>query len=118
MSVPRRDTASTRADAEPSPALREGAFGHARHWPAASAATSRSARSTRVRECFGPIEIGYDFPAVTRASIEAGPMQHLALPAAAPGAAPTSSASPNIEPGFSRLLRPTTSARELRMRNL
>ena len=37
-------------------------------------------------ECFGPLEVAYDFPAVTREQIEAGPAQHLALPGAAAGA--------------------------------
>ena len=54
--------------------LREGAFGHA---------TGLSCRECGHQialgphyacpECFGPLEIAYDFPAVTREQIEAGP---------------------------------------------
>ena len=56
------------------PALRDGAFGHA---------TALSCRECGHRvelgphyacpECFGPLEIAYDFPRVTREEIEAGP---------------------------------------------
>ena len=55
-------------------ALREGAFGHA---------TALSCRECGHRvelgpfyacpECFGPLEIAYDFPQITRAEIAAGP---------------------------------------------
>ena len=41
------------------------------------------------QECFGPLEIAYDFPAVTRGAAQAHrgrPAQHLALRAAAAGA--------------------------------
>ena len=55
-------------------ALREGAFGHAR-------ALSCRECGHQVElgpfyacpECFGPLEIAYDFPQVTREEIEAGP---------------------------------------------
>ena len=43
-------------------------------WPAASAGTrSSSARRYACPECFGPLEVAYDFPAVTREEIAAGP---------------------------------------------
>ena len=54
-------------------------------------------------ECFGPLEVAYDFGDVTRASIEAGPKsiwryRHL-LPV------PTTIAEhPNTEPGLTRLI--------------
>ena len=68
-------------------ALREGAFGHAK-------ALSCRECGHQVElgpfyacpECFGPLEIAYEFPRVTRAEIEAGPPQHLALQGPAPGA--------------------------------
>ena len=69
------------------------------------------------QECFGPLEIGYDFPAVTRAQIEAGPkniwryQQLLPVPADITG-------SPNMEPGYTRLIKADNLARELGMKNL
>jgi len=98
--------------------LRDGAFGHA------TALVCRECRATQplgpfyaCMECFGPLEIGYDFPQVTRADIEAGPaniwryQQLLPVPA-------DITASPNMEPGFTRLIRADNLARELGMRRL
>ena len=58
----------------PPATLREGAFGHA---------TGLACRECGHQielgphyacpECFGPLEIAYDFPAITREQIEAGP---------------------------------------------
>ncbi|HJQ07420.1 MAG TPA: threonine synthase [Nocardioides sp.] len=54
-------------------------------------------------ECFGPLEIAYDFPAITREEIEAGPRNIWRYQALLP--VPTDIAeSPNMEPGFTRLL--------------
>ena len=55
-------------------------------------------------ECFGPLEVAYDFPAVTRAEIEAGPKNIWRYKALLPVPADIEE-SPNIEPGFTRLLR-------------
>ena len=67
--------------------LRPGAFGNA------TDLVCRECRATQplgpfyaCQECFGPLEIGYDFPAVTRARDRGRPQEHLALPAAAAGA--------------------------------
>ena len=87
------------------PQLREGAFGHA---------TALSCRecSHQVElgpfyacpECFGPLEIAYDFPRVTREEIEAGPRNIWRYKALLP--VPTDiEDSPNTEPGFTRLLK-------------
>ena len=54
-------------------------------------------------ECFGPLEIAYDFPAITREEIEAGPRNIWRYQALLP--VPSDIAqSPNMEPGFTRLL--------------
>src|ERR1700761_2027347 len=56
------------------------------------------------QECFGPLEAAYDFRAVTRASIEAGPKniwryrQLLPVPS-------TVQEPPNTEPGLTRLIK-------------
>jgi threonine synthase len=68
-------------------------------------------------ECFGPLEVSYDFPAVTRASIEAGPRniwRYSSLLPVPPGVA----ASPNTEPGWTPLVRADQLARATGLRSL
>ncbi|WP_017932931.1 threonine synthase [Nocardioides sp. Iso805N] len=68
-------------------------------------------------ECFGPLEVAYEFPAVTRAEIEAGPRNIWRYKALLP--VPTDiEESPNTEPGFTRLLRADNLARELGLTKL
>jgi threonine synthase len=68
-------------------------------------------------DCFGPLEVAYDFPSVTRAQIEAGPgniwryQPLLPVPLDITG-------SPNMEPGFTRLFRADNLGRELGIKNL
>ena len=63
-------------------------------------------------ECFGPLEIAYDFGTVTRAQIEAGPRNIWRYQPLLP--VPTDIAqSPNTEPGYTRLLRANNLGREL-----
>ncbi len=95
------------------PALREGAFGNATHL------SCRECGATHVLgpfyacpECFGPLEIAYDFPQVTREQIEAGPANIWRYRSLLP--VPTDIVdSPNMEPGFTRLLRAGNLGREL-----
>src|SRR3954465_1691552 len=93
--------------------LREGAFGNA---------TGLSCRECGHQvelgphyacpECFGPLEVAYDFPQVTREEIEAGPRNIWRYKALLP--VPTDiEQSPNTEPGFTRLLRAHNLGREL-----
>ncbi len=105
------------APAVPAP-LRPGAFGNA---------TGLVCRECRGRqplgpfyacaECFGPLEVGYDFPVVTREQIEAGPKNIwryqplLPVPADITG-------SRSTEPGFTRLVRADHLGRELGVRDL
>jgi threonine synthase len=68
-------------------------------------------------ECFGPLEVGYELPPVTRAGIEAGPAniwRYASLLPVPPGIA----ATPNTEPGWTRLARTDQLARELGLRTL
>jgi threonine synthase len=68
-------------------------------------------------ECFGPLEIAYDFGTVTRAQIEAGPRNIWRYQPLLP--VPTDIAqSPNTEPGFTRLLRANNLGRELGIETL
>ncbi len=98
--------------------LRDGAFGNAVHL------VCRECRATQAlgpfyacQECFGPLEIGYAFPTVTRASIEAGPKNIWRYQSLLPVPSDITG-SPNMEPGFTRLVKAGNLARELGMRNL
>ena len=100
------------------PALRAGAFGHA---------TALSCRECGHQidlgphyacpECFGPLEIAYDFPAVTAQDIEAGPRNIWRYKALLPVPSDIEE-SPNMEPGFTRLLKAHNLGRELGIDNL
>ncbi len=68
-------------------------------------------------ECFGPLEITYDLPPVTRQMIEAGPQNMWRYASLLP-VRPDVAARPNTEPGMTRLVRADNLARELGMRSL
>ena len=98
--------------------VREGAFGHAR------ALSCRECEHEvalgphyACPECFGPLEVAYDFPAVTREEIAAGPRNIWRYQALLPVPADITE-SPNTEPGFTRLLRADNLARELGLEKL
>ncbi|MDQ3615238.1 MAG: threonine synthase [Actinomycetota bacterium] len=98
--------------------LREGAFGNA------ASLVCRECRATQslgpfyaCAECFGPLEIDYDFPSLTREQIEAGPKNIWRYQPLLPVPADISQ-SPNMEPGFTRLIKAHNLGRELGMKNL
>jgi threonine synthase len=100
------------------PGLRPGAFGNAVQLVCRECrATAPLGPLYACQECFGPLEIGYDFPDVTRAQIEAGPKNIwryqplLPVPSDITG-------SPNMEPGFTRLIKAHNLGRELGIRSL
>lgn len=98
--------------------LRSGAFGHATHLVCRECgSTQHLGPFYACAECFGPLEIGYDFPAVTRAQIEAGPKNIWRYQPLLPVPADITT-SPNMEPGFTRLLKADNLGRELGLRNL
>lgn len=98
--------------------LREGAFGNA---------VALSCRECGHRvdlgphyacpECFGPLEVAYEFPAITREEIEAGPRNIWRYKALLPVPADIEQ-SPNTEPGFTRLLEARNLAAELGLARL
>src|SRR3954453_23854052 len=100
------------------PELREGAFGHARALTCRECAHEVALGPFYAcPECFGPLEVAYDFPAVTRADIEAGPANIWRYQALLP--VPTDiTESPNTEPGYPRLLRADNLAREVGLERL
>ncbi|NUS52568.1 MAG: pyridoxal-phosphate dependent enzyme, partial [Nocardioidaceae bacterium] len=103
---------------DPGTTLREGAFGNATGLVCRECgATQPLGPSYACQECFGPLEIGYAFPQVTREQIAAGPKNIWRYQPLLP--VPTDiTASPNMEPGFTRLLRADNLARELGIRRL
>jgi len=68
-------------------------------------------------ECFGPLEVSYDLPPVTRREIESGPENIWRYASLLP-VPPDVAERPNTEPGRTRLLRADALARELGMRRL
>ncbi len=68
-------------------------------------------------ECFGPLEVRYDFPRLTRADIQAGPQNIWRYAPLLPVPADIAS-RPTTEPGFTRLVRADGLAAELGMRRL
>ena len=63
-------------------------------------------------ECFGPLEVGYDFGTVTREQIEAGPASIWRYAPLLP-VAPYAADEPNLAPGLTRLVRADNLARAL-----
>ncbi len=100
------------------PAPRTGAFG-----PATHLACRECGHRTELgphyacTECFGPLEVGYEFGRVTREQIEAGPRSIWRYRSLLP--VPDDVATfPNTDPGFTRLVKADNLARELGMRSL
>jgi threonine synthase len=98
--------------------IREGAFGNGTHLSCrACGAKSPLGPFYACMECFGPLEVGYDYPTITREQIEAGPKNIWRYQPLLP--VPTDVASfPNTEPGYTRLIDAGNLARELGLRKL
>ncbi|HZX05765.1 threonine synthase [Kribbella sp.] len=98
--------------------LREGAFGNGTHLSCrACGAKSPLGPFYACMECFGPLEVGYDYPTITREQIEAGPKNIWRYQPLLP--VPVDVASfPNTEPGYTRLVDAQNLARELGLRKL
>ncbi|TWD81817.1 threonine synthase [Kribbella amoyensis] len=98
--------------------IREGAFGNGTHLSCrACGAKSPLGPFYACMECFGPLEVGYEFPAITREQIEAGPKNIWRYQPLLP--VPTDVASfPNTEPGYTRLVDAGNLARELGLKKL
>jgi threonine synthase len=68
-------------------------------------------------ECFGPLEVAYDFPAFTREQIESGPLSMWRYASLLP-VPPEVANTPNLDPGWTRLVRANQLASALGMREL
>ena len=111
-------TAPTPHAAPTGPVLREGAFGPAVGLVCRECGTTRElGPHYACHECFGPLEIAYRFGDVTRAQIEAGPANIWRYKALLPVPDDIES-SPNLEPGFTRLLEARNLATELGLTKL
>jgi threonine synthase len=109
---------SITADAGTRTTLREGAFGHATGLACRECGATQELGPHYVCvECFGPLEIAYDFPAITREQIEAGPSNIWRYKALLPVPSDIET-SPNLEPGYTRLLRADNLAAELGLTKL
>ncbi len=98
--------------------LRTGAFGNATHLVCrACGAHQDLGPHYACLKCFGPLEVAYDFPAVTRAQIEAGPASVWRYQPLLPVPADIAQ-SPNMNPGWTRLVRANRLGRELGIKKL
>jgi threonine synthase len=68
-------------------------------------------------ECFGPLEVAYEFGEITRSSVEAGPRNIWRYKDLLPVPGHVESTR-NLEPGWTKLVRADNLARELGMRRL
>ena len=68
-------------------------------------------------ECFGPLEVCYDYPQLTRAAIEAGPPNMWRYAALLP-VPPDIASRPTLQPGWTPLVRADNLAHTLGMRRL
>jgi len=98
--------------------VREGAFGHATTLVCrACGATQELGPYYACQECFGPLQVGYDFPTITREQIERGPKNIWRYRSLLPVPDDITD-SPNTEPGFTRLIRAGNLGRELGIKKL
>ena len=98
-----------------------------KEWPDLGRATHLSCRECGAttslgpfyacHECFGPLEVAYDFGRVTRESVEAGPRSIWRYRALLPVPSDVAT-TPNLDPGFTRLVRADRLAAELGFRSL
>jgi len=103
----------------PSPAgVRSAAFGHATHLVCrACGGRGPLGPFYACLECFGPLEVGYEFPAITRTEIESGPPSIWRYATLLPVPADIAS-FPSTDPGFTRLVRARNLAADLGVRQL
>jgi threonine synthase len=98
--------------------IRSGAFGNATHLVCRECG-DKSALGPfyACMECFGPLEVGYDFPAVTRDQIEAGPRSIWRYAPLLPVPADIATFR-STDPGFTRLVDARNLSDDLGLRQL
>jgi threonine synthase len=68
-------------------------------------------------ECFGPLEVAYSLPRISRKTIESGPLSIWRYASLLP-VPPDVATRPNLDPGWTRLIRADQLAKRLGMREL
>ncbi len=100
------------------PGVREGAFGNATHLVCRACGEKTDLGPFYAcMECFGPLEVGYAFPAVTRAQLEAGPKSIWRYAPLLPVPADIATFR-STDPGFTRLVDARNLADDLGLRQL
>jgi threonine synthase len=98
--------------------VRDGAFGNATHLVCrACGEKSELGPFYACLECFGPLEVGYEFPTVTRAEIEAGPKSIWRYAPLLPVPADIATFR-STDPGFTRLVDSRHLADDLGLKQL
>src|SRR5215469_8728839 len=93
-------------------------FGYATHLSCRECgATSELGSTHACSECFGPLEVAYDLPPITRRTVEAGPLSMWRYASLLPVPADVAS-TPNLDPGWTRLIKADQLAHALGMREL
>jgi threonine synthase len=111
-------TALSTTPAPPSSAKTPTRFGYATHLSCRECGHSCPLGLTHVcAECFGPLEVAYDLPRLSRQSIESGPLSIWRYASLLP-VPPDVASRPNLDPGWTRLVRADQLAQLLGMREL
>ncbi len=93
-------------------------FGHATHLSCRECGhTCPIGSGHACAECFGPLEVAYDLPVLTRELIESGPLSMWRYASLLP-VPPDVASIPNLDPGWTRLVRADQLASTLGMREL
>src|ERR1700752_518520 len=93
-------------------------FGYATHLACRECGHTSALGSTHAcDQCFGPLEVAYDLPPLTRQSIESGPLSMWRYASLLP-VPPDVASRPNLDPGWTRLIRADQLAQVLGMREL
>src|SRR3712207_2743834 len=98
--------------------VRPGAFGNATHLVCrACGEKTQLGPFYACMECFGPLEVGYEFPSITRAQIESGPKSIWRYAPLLPVPADIASFR-STDPGYTRLLDAQNLATDLGLKQL
>src|SRR5215217_6602873 len=98
--------------------LRAGAFGHATHLVCRECGEKTALGPFYAcRECFGPLEVGYEFPVISHEQIEAGPRSIWRYAPLLPVPADIATFR-STDPGFTRLVDARNLADDLGLRQL
>ncbi len=111
-------TAVIDTDPAPAPGIRAGAFGNSTHLVCRECGASTALGPFYAcTECFGPLEVGYNFPTITRERIEAGPRSIWRYAPLLPVPADIATFR-STDPGFTRLVDARNLADDLGLRQL